>query len=49
MGDVKLEAGGGVLYVGTRLDYDGANMRVTNHASANALLTCEYRKGFELA
>jgi hypothetical protein len=36
------------LRAGTRLQYDGANMRVTNHAGANAFLTRAYRKGFEL-
>ena len=29
--------------------YDGENMRVTNHPSANAFFTRDYRKGFELA
>ena len=33
----------------TRLMYDGANMRVTNNAAANAFCTRDDRKGFELA
>ena len=37
------------MRAGTRLQYDAAAMRVTNHADANSLLTREYRKGFELA
>ncbi len=37
------------LRAGTRLMYDGANMRVTNNAAANSLLTRDYRKGFGLA
>jgi predicted dehydrogenase len=37
------------MRAGTRLQYDGAAMRVTNHDSANSVLTREYRKGFELA
>jgi hypothetical protein len=37
------------MRAGTRLQYDGAAMRVTNHAAANGFLAREYRKGFELA
>jgi predicted dehydrogenase len=37
------------LRAGTRLQYDGDGMRVTNHAAANALLTREYRAGFGLS
>ena len=37
------------LRAGTRLMYDGANMRVTNDAAANQFFTRDYRKGFELA
>jgi hypothetical protein len=37
------------LRAGTRLMYDGANMRVTNNAAANSFFTRDYRKGFELA
>jgi predicted dehydrogenase len=37
------------MRAGTRLQYDGAAMRVTNHAAANSFLSREYRKGFELA
>ncbi len=37
------------LRAGTRLEYDGAAMRVTNHAGANAFLTREHRGGFGLA
>jgi predicted dehydrogenase len=37
------------LRAGTRLQYDGAAMRVTNHAAANAFLTREYRPGFGLS
>lgn len=37
------------LRAGTRLQYDGPNMRVTNNAAANSFLTRDYRKGFELA
>jgi len=37
------------MRAGTRLQYDGASMRVTNHATANSFLSREYRKGFELA
>ena len=36
------------LRAGSRLVYDGANMKVTNHDAANQFLTREYRKGFEL-
>ena len=37
------------LRANTRLEYDGEAMRVTNIASANTLLTREYRTGFGLA
>jgi hypothetical protein len=37
------------LRAGTRLQYDGAAMRVTNHAAANEFLAREYRPGFGLA
>jgi hypothetical protein len=37
------------LRAGTRLMYDGANMRVTNNVAANSFFTRDYRKGFELA
>jgi predicted dehydrogenase len=37
------------LRSGTRLVYDGPNMRITNNVAANSYLTREYRKGFELA
>jgi predicted dehydrogenase len=37
------------LRAGTRLQYDGASMRVTNHAAANAFLAREYRAGFGLS
>ncbi len=37
------------LRAGTRLQYDGAGMRVTNHAAANDFLTREYRQGFGLS
>src|SRR6185436_14202950 len=37
------------MRAGTRLQYDGAQMRVTNLATANSFLSREYRKGFELA
>ncbi|HET9369002.1 MAG TPA: Gfo/Idh/MocA family oxidoreductase [Vicinamibacterales bacterium] len=37
------------LRAGTRLEYDGAAMRVTNVASGNDLLTRQYRPGFGLA
>ena len=37
------------MRAGTRLQYDGVAMRVTNHAAANSFLSREYRKGFELA
>jgi predicted dehydrogenase len=37
------------MRAGTRLQYDGPNMRVTNQVAANSVLTRDYRKGFELA
>ena len=37
------------MRAGTKLEYDGAAMRVTNHAAANELLTRKYREGFGLA
>jgi hypothetical protein len=33
---------------GRRLEFDAATAKVTNVAAANALLTREYRKGWEL-
>jgi hypothetical protein len=36
------------MRAGTRLEYDGAAMRVTNHVAANDLLRREYREGFGL-
>ena len=36
------------MRAGTRLQYDGANMRVTNAAAANDFLTRQYRAGFGL-
>jgi hypothetical protein len=33
---------------GKRIDYDGARMQVTNVPAANAYLTREYRKGWEV-
>jgi predicted dehydrogenase len=36
------------MRAGTKLEYDGAAMRVTNHAAANDLLTRRYREGFGL-
>ena len=43
LGLVALRAGQGVP-----LEYDGANMRVTNVPEANAFLTREARPGWEL-
>ena len=37
------------MRAGTRLQYDAAAMRVTNHAAANSFLTREYRQGFGLS
>jgi predicted dehydrogenase len=37
------------MRAGTRLQYDGGAMRVTNHSAANSFLSREYRKGFELS
>jgi predicted dehydrogenase len=37
------------MRAGTRLRYDGAAMRVTNHAEANDFIAREYRPGFGLA
>ena len=37
------------LRAGTRLEYDGPNMRVTNRAAANDFLTRNYRQGFGLS
>ncbi|NQW03383.1 MAG: Gfo/Idh/MocA family oxidoreductase [Acidobacteria bacterium] len=37
------------LRAGTRLEYDGPNMRVTNTMAANDFLTRNYRRGFELS
>jgi predicted dehydrogenase len=36
------------LRAGTKLHYDGANMKVTNNAAANQFLTREYREGWKL-
>ena len=36
------------LRAGTKLHYDGANMRVTNNAGANDYLTRQYRAGWKL-
>jgi hypothetical protein len=36
------------LRANTKLHYDGENMRVTNHAGANAFLSREYRQGYSL-
>jgi hypothetical protein len=36
------------LRANTRLDYDPANMRVTNSEAANQFLTREYRAGWSL-
>ena len=43
LGLVALRAG-----QGQRIQYDAANMRVTNHPAANAALTREYRTGWSL-
>jgi hypothetical protein len=43
LGIVALRAG-----QGKRIEYDGANMKVTNVPEANSWLTREYRKGWEL-
>jgi predicted dehydrogenase len=43
LGIVALRAG-----QGKRIDYDGARMQVTNVPAANAYLTREYRKGWEV-
>jgi hypothetical protein len=37
------------MQAGTRLEYDGASMSVTNHADANAYLQRQYREGFGLS
>ena len=40
---------GHVAYrAGAKLEYDGANGRVTNNAEADALLSRKYRKGWTL-
>ena len=36
------------LRAGTKIHYDGANMRVTNNAAANDFLKREYRQGWSL-
>jgi predicted dehydrogenase len=36
------------MYAGKRLEWDAPQMKITNVGSANALLTKEYRKGWEL-
>jgi hypothetical protein len=33
---------------GLKLNWDSANMRVTNHPAANALLHYQYRSGWSL-
>ena len=43
LGIVALRTGQGV-----KIDYDAANMRVTNHADANQYLQREYRAGWSL-
>jgi hypothetical protein len=43
LGIVALRAG-----QGRRVDYDGAKMQVTNVPEANAFLTREYRRGWEV-
>ncbi len=37
------------LRAGTKLHYDGANMKVTNDAPANQFLTRQYREGWKLS
>ena len=36
------------LRAGSKLYYDGANMKVTNNAAANEFLTRQYRQGYSL-
>jgi len=36
------------LRAGKRVEYDSENMKITNDEAANAFLTREYRKGWEL-
>jgi hypothetical protein len=36
------------LRAGSKIFYDGENMRVTSPAKANELLTREYRQGWKL-
>ena len=36
------------MRAGTKIHYDGANMRVTNDAAANDFLKREYRQGWQL-
>ena len=36
------------LRAGTKIHYDGANMRITNSRKANDLLKREYRRGWSL-
>ena len=43
LGIVALRAGQGV-----RIEYDAANMRVTNHEKANQYLVREYREGWSI-
>ena len=40
--------GGVALRAGRRVDYDSANMKITNFPDANKYLVREYRKGWEL-
>lgn len=40
--------GGVALRAGSRVDYDSANMKITNNPDANKYLVREYRKGWEL-
>jgi hypothetical protein len=37
------------LNAGKKIDYDGANMRITNVPDSDALLKRKYRAGWELA
>jgi hypothetical protein len=37
------------LRAGTKIQYDGENMRVTNSPAANDLLKREYRQGWALS
>ena len=37
-----------MAYYGGRIEWDAANLRVTNDVYANLLVQKEYRRGFEL-